>query len=205
MPTPFVFNFDPSVTTQQRLWFQNALAHTRFAIDRGGVTIAVKTVVEPSAVGHKDYMATTVVGGVTTIEIRQGADDPASSFNQWLPDPVRDVQRFFQEAVIHELGHAFFFNHFNTPENQATIASWFQRTYGLGAGGVNGTPVEWNPLDKQWSDRIQEALAEFFKDVYLNPEERVFDNRTNWSFNEAHFGDFLTLIESYICFSISAT
>jgi hypothetical protein len=179
------------------------LARTRFAINRGGVTIEVKTVVEPSAEGHKDYMATTLVGGVTTIEIREGADDPASPINQWLPDPARDIQKFFQEAVIHELGHAFFFNHFNTPEFQATAAAWFHRAWGNGEAGANGTAAEWNPLDKPWSDRIQEALAEFFKDVYLDPEQRVFDNRTNWAFTEAHFGEMLTLIESVICEQIN--
>jgi hypothetical protein len=203
--TPFTFTFDPSVTAQQRQWWADALARTRFPIDRGGVAIQVLTVVEPSAEGHKDYMATIADAGGTRIEIRQGADDPNASFNQWLPNPAQDIKRFFQESVIHEVvGHAFWFNHFNDDPTKATIASWFTRTFGAGVGGSRGTLADWNPLDKPWGDRIQEALAEFSKDVYLDPEQRVFDNRTNWNFDEAHFGDYLTLVESYICQNIIA-
>jgi hypothetical protein len=199
VPTPFVFNFEGSVTTQQRQWFEDALARTRFAIDRGGVTVTVRTVVEPSAEGHKDYMATTVDGSGTVIEIRERADDPTAPFNLWLPNPVQDIKRFFQEAVIHEIGHVFFFNHFNSTGHQETFCSWFSRTFSPGIGEMQGSAYDWNPLDKVWADRIQEALAEFFKDVYLDPEKRVFDQRTNWNFDEEHFGEWLTLVESYIC------
>lgn len=197
--TPFHFTFDPSVPSQQRQWFNDALSRTRFAVDRGGASVLVKTVVEPSAPGHKDYMCTSTVDGAATIEIREGADDPAAAINAWLPNPTRDLKKFFQECVIHELGHVFFFVHFNDEAAVATLAPMFNRAGTGGDSARAGAVDQWNPLDKPWEDRIQEALAEFFKDVYLDPEQRVFDNRTHWQFNQARFGDWLTMIESYIC------
>lgn len=197
-PTPFLITYDASVTAQQRQWFEDALVRTRFAIDRGSVVVNVETVAEPSCPGHKDYMCTHTTDGVATIEIRETADDATSPLNAWLPNPARDIKPYFQEAVIHELGHAFFFKHFSDAGSIDTLASYFQR-FGNGNGSINGTAADWNPLTKPWEDRIQEALAEFFKDVYLDPEYRVFDNRTNWNFNEAHFGAWLTMVETIIC------
>lgn len=202
MPGPFVFHFDASVTNRQRQWFNDALARTRFAIDRGEVTINVLTVAEPSAPGHSDYMATITDEAGTRLEIRSGADDPAAAFNKWLPDPQRDIQAFFAESVIHEVvGHAFWFNHFNDDGTKAQLASFFRRSYG--GDETRGTLADWNPLDKPWEDRLQEALAEFAKDVYLPSESRVFDNRTNWTFDEAHYGAFFDIVESFICRTIT--
>lgn len=202
MSDPFIFNFDASVTNRQRQWFNDALARTRFPVTRGGATIYVQTVAEPSAPGHNDYMSTTVDDGGTLIEIRIGADDPTAPFNRGLPDPPRSIQAFFMESVIHEVvGHAFWFNHFNNDTDKTSLASMFRRSYG--GEEQRGTLADWNPLAVTWGDRIQEAVAEFSKDVYLPSESRVYDNRTNWTFDESRFGDFFDLVESYTCFEVS--
>lgn len=198
---PFIFNYDASLSGQQKQWIQDAIARCRFPMYRGTAQMVFKVVPEPTCPGHADYMCTHgVVGGVWTIEIRQGADDPESPILDLLPNPAKDVKAFFQEGIIHEVvGHVFWFEHFSNDVFRTQVASFFERRTTTGSGTVSGTLADWNPPDADWADRIQEALAEFTKDVYLPPDARVFDNRTNWVFKESMFSQWIDLIEDITC------
>jgi hypothetical protein len=198
MPTkPFTFNFAGSVSGQQRAWFDDALARCRFPMDRGGVDIDVKTVDEPSCPGHNDYMCSHTSATGALIEIRTAADDPDAPFNQGLPNPAKQIKQFFQESVIHELGHIFFYAALGDGAAEQ-LASMFYRDV-QGETATHGTVEDWNPLDRKWVDRIGEASAEFFKDVYLPSTERVYDNRTNWAMDEDQFSAWIDVVDSIIC------
>lgn len=178
-------NYDPSVTNRQRQLVQDALAAAHVPWN---YTVTVKTVAEPSAPGHKDYMATTSDG--LTIEIRAGVDDPASPANSGLD--ATDARHFFLEAVIHEVVHVAAAHRLTTNADKAEVAALFHRTPDSGAGPLNGVLADWNPLDKPWSDRVQEAVAEVLKDALLPDALRVFDNRTNWTLDKSKYQLLLT-------------
>lgn len=187
--------FDASVPSQQRAWFEDALQLSRIPWEQSRLTIVVRTVDEPPCPGHADYMCTQSDGAQHVISIRVGADDPNASFNASVKD---DIHNFFVESVVHELGHAFAFQHMATSdEAKADIASWFTLETATGEGSARrGVLADWNPLDRAWEDRIQEALAEFFKDVYLPDAYRVYENRTHWWMDQAYFTQFRSMVGS---------
>jgi hypothetical protein len=80
--------------------------------------------------------------------------------------------QFFQESVIHELGHHLLGNGPGlgriTDANQQAIAAMF-----------GSTPSTWNPQSKRWEDRPVEGIAETFKDCFLAASRRVYFNRTD--------------------------
>jgi hypothetical protein len=194
--TPLQLQFDASVTRQQRQWAQDAIERSIFPMDRASMTITVKTVPEPPCAGHADYMCTQVDAGVSTIFIREGADDPTAAFNANVRGRLQD---WFRESFIHEFGHAFCFNFMATSDaDKTTIASWFRRA-GAGEGFRAGALADWNPLDRPWEDRVQEALAEFFKDLYLPESARIYDQRTNWQMQRESFDAFMDMVELVIC------
>ncbi len=82
--------------------------------------------------------------------------------------------------------------------DKTTIASWFRRA-GAGEGFRAGALEDWNPLDRPWEDRVQEALAEFFKDLYLPESARIYDQRTNWQMQRESFDAFMDMVELVIC------
>lgn len=204
--TPFVFTYDDSLSGKQKQWILDALGATRFALNRGGAAVNFQIVTEPSCPGHKDYMCTSgTVGDTWQVEIRQGADDPTSPAVSGLPNPALDVKNFFMEGILHEIGHVFFFEHFSGDDAKSTLASFFTYKNVTGEGARTGTLDDWNPPDKPWEDRVQEGLAEFFKDVYMPDQFRVYDNRSNWDFDHSHFGAWVDMIESIICAEIGDT
>lgn len=173
--------FDPSVTAQQQQWIRDAIARMGYTGNPGKLTF--KTVAEPSCPGHRDYMCTETANGSSLIEIREQADDPTSPYVGFLPNPPRDVHSFFRESIVHEIAHAVTFNNVVTDTARRTLAQCFVRTGATGEAARVGTLADWNPLDAPWEDRIQEAIAEVFKDYFLPEQYRVFDNRTNWTFS----------------------
>lgn len=199
--TPITVVFDGSVKGQMRAWCQDALTFSRFKIEAGNLKITVRVMDEPPCPGHDDYMCTQTsfspdTGFESTVTIRTGADDPTLDFNQHVKD---ELKQFFMEAFVHEvIGHAFPFTHMVASDQSKTnIASWFQ--YDTRAEVRVGTLADWNPLDEPWEDRIQEALAEVLKDIYLPDQYRAYDNRTNWKLNRFYFEDLLREIEKITC------
>lgn len=191
-------SFDASVSQQQRQWVNDAiLAASMFELDRLNVDIVVTTVTEPPCAGHNDYMCTLAAGGGATIFIRVGADDPNADFNRKVRDRLHE---FFMEAFIHELGHVLFFTSITlTDVEKAGVARLFTMKAATGEVARTGVLEDWNPLDKPWEQRISEGVAEFFKDLYLPREKRVYDNRSDWWMTRGSFDAFMTYIETVIC------
>lgn len=192
--------YGDSVTSQQQAWHKEALSRMTFAKDLKTVkfTGTVHTVDDPPCPGHGDYMCTVVSDwddGTHTVDfyIRSGADDASQAFNAGVAD---DVKKFFMESSVHEYGHAIMGLWMATTDDERDeICSWFRYADTGRAGGHD----DWSPADGAWEDLIQEAVVEFFKDVYMPPEYRYFQQRTNWSFDKAYFSTFLDRIEAFLC------
>lgn len=189
--------FDPSVTARQKQWIGDALSVTRFPVNNAVFSATVQTVDEPPCPGHSDYMCSVSTGRFSNnIYIRKGAEDPSASFNANVAD---GLDRFFMESFMHEYGHLFSFIFTCVGDDAITAtADWFVLDK-TGAGQRHGTLADWTDSTVAWEDRLKEGYAEVFKDVYMLPEHRYFDNRTNWKLLREHFGDWLDAIENVVC------
>lgn len=196
------FTYSSSVNGQQQQWFQEAISrldHT-FPASQLPLKITVKTVPEPPCVGHNDYMCTQTLstdGVVTDIQIfiREGAETQAVA-RQATTDLAH---AFFMEAVVHEFGHVLTFTYLALDDAaREEMAGWF---IWRGEGGTtrHGELDDWNPTDKKWESRIQEAVAEWFKDLYMPRKYRAYDNRTDWWFDQDYLSDWFSKIERVIC------
>lgn len=191
--------YGDSVTSQQQAWHKEALSRMTFAKDLRTVAFkaTVHTVDEPPCPGHNDYMCTVWTtysdDSPSTIDwyFRTGADDATQSFNSGVAD---DIKAFFMESCVHEYAHALCFKWLATDDDaRAEICSWFRHK----DSGTVGQLTDWNA--DAWEEKIGEAIAEFFKDVYMPPEYRYFQQRTNWNFDQAYFSTFLDRIEAFLC------
>ena len=91
----------------------------------------------------------------------------ASIAPNW-PIPWDGIQ-FLQETTAHEFAHGLFAA---LPEKRRLeIAEMF--------GASSTDPGEINPETSKWEDRINEGIAETFKDAFLPPDLRRYFNRTN--------------------------
>jgi hypothetical protein len=167
--------FAASVGAQAEQWFRDTLASSTIDFDAAiTATVTVTVVAEPSCPGHNDFMCTSPDGDGWLIEIRRGADDPASPLLANIPGPAR---LFFMECVAHELAHVLAGEHVASDEARATVSALFVRTAPTGSIGATGELGNW--ASGEWEDRIEEAVAETVKDAAL-PDQRVYDNRTHW-------------------------
>jgi hypothetical protein len=194
--------FESSVPQTQRLWCVSMLALTTFPRDLLNLTVNVATG-EPPCPGHSDYMCTTITGAnACDVVIRGGVEDPGHPANRGLVESGKpsldDVRRFFIESFAHEvIGHGVSLGFMSASDADKTALAGYFR-YGKTATGEpprNGVLADWNPLDRPWEDRIQEAVAEFLKDVYVPETVRFYEQRTNWDFVEENFDEFLTRVE----------
>lgn len=96
-------------------------------------------------------------------------------------------EAFFRETCMHEVGHLI----------AAMIATLYGDDYlRTNVCGFFGRPTSaWDDHDLPWGDRVEEAAAEFYKDMVL--PSREYDNRTNLDLPEARFGDFKQLYVDY--------
>lgn len=188
MPSPLDLTFLTSVTPRQSGLFMQALTVARFPWNRCGLSVVVNTVAEPPCPGHDDYMCTVHQDGISTVYIREGADDPDAPFNASVRG---QIDQFFMESVMHEVGHAFCFTYLGDPPPD--VPGWFVR------GTERGTSADWSPLTADWRDRVTEGFAEFFKDLYMPRQYRTGDSRANWRLDQASFGQFVQAIEAVIC------
>jgi hypothetical protein len=208
------FHYNAGLSTRQREWIEDAINRLQFPFNfyqyGGDIAIVFYPTEEPSCEGHKDYMCTRdnlelhgmdpnpnhlpdYDEGYWIIELRDNADE-LSTFNSHLP-PGATIKDFFQESIAHEIAHVITFAWIGDTEgDREDLVAMFWKE------GAQGQLEDWNPLDKPWADRIQEAVAEFWKDLYL--PTRVFDNRTNWKMSRASYPDFMDIIRGMICHEI---
>jgi hypothetical protein len=188
------FTLDPSLTSTMRTWIQSALDLCSYPLKDVDIDVTFVKVAEPSTPGHQDTMGTTETGTVATIEIRDGLDDPTHPMNAGLPNPTQDTRFFFMETVIHEMGHVVSFHFIDNDTKRGVAAAAFTKTGETGEGLKTGTLADWNPLDSAWEDRIQEAVAEVFKDTYLADSFRIYENRTHWDVSSGAFNALMTML-----------
>lgn len=161
-------------TEQQRSWFDRALSRCKYNFDVIDADVNVSWPAEPSCVGHTEFACTHWNGAAWAIEIRATLDTDQSSL-------------FYDETCVHELGHVAWFVRTTDAARQA-MCPFFYRD-GVGGGRVIGEAADLNPLDSDWDLRIQETMAEIFKDTVLPDSSREFDNRTQWKVDPAHWSD----------------
>lgn len=194
--------YDSSLNARQEQWISAAIGLCRYPLEDLDVDVTFESVPEPSAAGHKDAMCTTGAGGEYLVEVRAGLEDPNSPINEGKQETVKD---FFREAVVHEIGHvvekeylryrADYYAEFGDTEEGArfnqlvkVIAPMF--TYH--DSHRLGTIADWDPESAAWEERIEEAVAETFKDTWLAPTLKLYDNRTNWSLQTGSKAEFWT-------------
>jgi hypothetical protein len=170
---------------QQEALCLDALARLRVSGASLFADLAVHVVDAPSEAGHRDFMGLAD----STIEVRSGLDNPTSPFLPSLAS-TEQVEFFFRECFAHQLGHLLVGGLSLTDAQKATIGSCFYKQGATGEGPLRGTLADWHSLGDAWEDRIVEAVAETFKDFYLPPEARVFDNRTNWTLDASMLARF---------------
>lgn len=190
-----VITFDATVTGQMRQWINDTIARSNYPFTSLGVTVNYVVVAEPPCPGHKDMMCTTDEGaGMFTTHIRDGIDSPTGAIALGLPNPAQDIKIFFQETIMHELGHVIHFTSLISDDLITTVTGYFSRNGAIGEGLVVGELADWDGLSEPWEDRIEEAVAETIKDAALDSVHRIYDNRTNWDINRADFDTFTSLM-----------
>lgn len=183
--------YESSLTGQQEQWVKDAIVAFDFPLDRLPVDVTFRAVPEPPCPGHKDYMCTEQIDPTTfRVSIRTDADTTTNSGGESLP--VAEIKPFYVESVCHELAHVVQFYLASDDTSKTELASYFSRFLGDAEGIATGVLADFNPLDREWEDRIQEAVAEVAKDIWLPSYQKVYDNRTRWALDRARLADFIT-------------
>lgn len=167
-------------TAVQRQWFDDAVHGSPYPFhELADVNLDVEwgdpAAIDPTG-NHSDFACT-----------RQNADGSfVMIIRSDLDKPGRDTQYghlyegkdFYQETVLHELGHVVQFHLSNaSPDHDAFCAIF---------GAASG---QWNPVGAPWQNRVQEAVAETFKDLAFSG--RKFDNRTLYRLPAAQLNAFV--------------
>jgi hypothetical protein len=164
--------FTPEVPEDLQSQFNAALAASRFKMSRAFLQITVGYTLTPATWDPIDWNV-----------VERGGDVPMCYLTlRRLPAAQ------FTDAVVHALGHLFFAVY--TP-----TSLW---TSGFGYLAEAGRDVVGDDLvAATWEDNASEAIAEFFRDVYL--PQRPSDNRTNWQMRRTSFGEFVAEVHRVLC------
>lgn len=110
------FTFDSSGTGQQIAWAQQAITLCTFPVETVFAEVGVDVIVAwvDTLPGHTDsthpYMVTEITGETSfLVSIPKWADDPTAPALQGLPNPAANIQDFYMECFIHEIGHVVTF------------------------------------------------------------------------------------------------
>jgi hypothetical protein len=189
-------------TARQRDWFVLAMDHARFPWQRISTQVEVEwvdfdTLKGLQATHHHDFAFTLNYPdpadpcgrpNFSKIWIRDDLDDPQRPGTESNhPHGYYAGQAFYEETVMHELGHVVQGKY--TPEQISRLT--------LGVYGGH-SESDWNDEKLEWWHKRQESDAETFKDVWLPRPHRKFDNRTNHRMNETGFGIYLSVLDN-IC------
>ena len=178
-------------TDNQAALVERALAAFGYPIDVMGTDVTIAFVVEPSYPGTEEFAAATQTGpGEWLIEVRSNLDQLGRD-----PEGIYEGPEFFMETVIHEMGHVIAGTWLGTPEKRASMAVCFERKNREPGYPADGNITYWQAGD--WTDRIEEAVAESIKDVWLPLSIRAYDNRTKWILKQSSFGAFVALLDPY--------
>lgn len=159
-----------------------------YPFERLDIDVSFNVVAEPNCPGHSEFACTSFGVDGASVEFRNGLGAPT-------PPPFSEDYaglKFVQETVAHEVGHVVAGVKINSPDLIAEMCKLFIRTDPMTGERSVGDSSRW--AAGEWPDRIGEAVAETFKDVFLAKEMRKFDNRTNWDLPESNFRDYLRLM-----------
>lgn len=186
-------------TAQARQLVSSTLTLSSYDWSRIPTIVSVSWLDDPYPGIHDEYGVTLIPGhqgGIDRIGrpmsadlvLRNGLEDPAKA----QPGGVTGGEALVHDVVHHELGHvlaALFVNGYT----RDGVAHQPHRKIICEAFG--GTLTDWHPDGSAWEDRIEEAFAETFKDVYLPRAQRLADNRTNWKLPASGYTAFLDVID----------
>lgn len=188
------FTYDRSGTPQQVAWAQEALTRCGYDLSLFAFDVLVKWV-DPlpvsSDIGHAhSYMVTQSSAGTGydyTIFIASWADDASNRNNSGLPNPGADIQEFYMQSFVHELGHIVIWNTILVHNDEPYVAGlyWTPDTAG-GSGRRYGTLADWSV--STWAQNMNEAVAETFKCVYYQGR-LIYLNRTIWHLDPTSWND----------------
>lgn len=184
-------------TADQQALFEQALDRATYPWNgRGQPDVEVTFTPDPTLAGDVHDFAYTTVFDTP----RNPCDRPLvatmhvqSNLEEERPGDQFSGVAFFQETVVHEMGHV--------------VASWLNVAQMTIISSLFGGTYEanWRP-DTDWPTRIVEAQAEFFKDVFMPKEFRRYDNRTNWKMTRGNFSAWVDIMNSLCpCDMIMAT
>lgn len=165
-------------TPRQQALFSRAISACSYPFNAWPQTVTVSWMSEVSNPDHSAFADSFVDGGGGHIEIRSDLDTPNR-------DPEWTGENFYMETCVHEMGHII------AGLKSVTAAQMTPLFIGKGDGypGAEGTDDDWNTGG--WATRIQEAVAETFKDLWLDRTVRVYANRTDWILDHAHLRDYV--------------
>lgn len=192
------------LTPVQGQWVRDALGFCLFPFDDLRPAVSVEFAFDGAGApeGHKNYMwAIKHTGNSYTVggwPQNGTADDVNMKANPEAFPTLETLKPFFMESVIHELGHvlAFWRDTFYVGDFKEDMAPLFVHS-NAATGEIelrDGTVDDWNPTGKPWEERIQEGVAEAFKDGYLPEAYRHFESRSNWEVPRDRWSAFLHLL-----------
>lgn len=186
-------------TPQQIDWAKRGVASCNYPLDKIGVGVTFQwaTTLPTSDTPHPYMVTTRNSDGTFLVSIASWADDYTNPNLQGLPNPKRDVQQFYVECVVHELGHVVSQSTFvdNGPQTTKMCSLFWTSEADSGSGLRYGTLADFDNSSIPWGNLIKEAVAEVFKCAFFTvPSALVFSNRTAWNISADSWADFLDLL-----------
>jgi hypothetical protein len=197
------FTLDASGTDQQKNWVADAIKQCAYTLDNISAAVTVQWV--HTMPGNADtthpYMITVPApDGSCVISIIDWADDPHAPGNQGLPDPAGNIQGFYAESFVHELGHVVVDNTFNLggldtdPRVAQVCALYWHAALSAKDGKRYGTADDWDAEHLSWGDEIREGVAEFFKRAFYQGQ-LIFQNRSNWNIDQPNWATMFNFLQ----------
>lgn len=192
------FTLDPSGTPQQQAWVNRAIAACNYPVDALAVGVTVVWASASPCSLHHPYMCTEANDdGSFTITIEPWADDPSNPNLRGLPSPAADIQEFYMESFVHELGHVIHYTLITNDDARTAAASLFWTPEANSAAGRRwGTLADYAPVETStltWAAAIVEAIAECIKCAFY-VGELIYMNRTEWHIDPQEWQAFINLI-----------
>jgi hypothetical protein len=184
-------------TGRQRDWVDGAIGACTYDLTLIDATVTVQWVdplPQSPDIGHAHSYMVTTSNGVRefTISIATWADDASNPNNSGLPNPSQDIQTFYEQSFVHELGHVVHFSTITSDDERTHAASlfWTPDTSG-GSGRRFGTLADWSATT--WAQNMMEAIAETFKCVYYQGD-LIYRNRTIWHLDAKNWPELWTML-----------
>jgi len=172
-------------TDRQRALFDDALEQAIFPWDRIPHDVYVRWEADPEREYHNEAAVTTV--SYKRVDACERPIHAAIDFRADLDSAF--TERFYRETVVHELGHVLA-SMMHTSQIDRIVACY-----------RDATRADWSPevedptAGTNWTERVEEAFCESFKDVYLPRAYRQFNQRTKWVLRRDRYDEWLGVID----------